>query len=105
VYSAPKRRRKTPSGVQQSHLFCGFTAKLIWRTADGRTRRPASRSAVIRATAPRCASCGEAGLCLAFDGAKLTGGAACGVLTPATALGEALVPRLRAAGFEIVVGA
>jgi len=27
-----------------------------------------------------------------------------GVLTPATALGEALVPRLRAAGFEISVG-
>jgi short subunit dehydrogenase-like uncharacterized protein len=44
----------------------------------------------------------EAGLALAFDGARLPGGAARGgVLTPATALGEALVPRLTAAGFEI----
>jgi short subunit dehydrogenase-like uncharacterized protein len=48
----------------------------------------------------------ESGLCLAFEGDALPGGAARGgVLTPATALGEALVPRLRAAGFRIEVGA
>ena len=47
----------------------------------------------------------ESGLCLAFDGGALPGGVARGgVLTPATALGETLVPRLRAAGFEISVG-
>ncbi|MEA2410190.1 MAG: hypothetical protein QOC77_751 [Thermoleophilaceae bacterium] len=40
---------------------------------------------------------GEAGLCLALDGDKLTGGG--GVLTPATAMGMPLVERLRAAGF------
>jgi short subunit dehydrogenase-like uncharacterized protein len=48
----------------------------------------------------------ESGLCLAFDGGALPGGGARGgVLTPATALGEAPVPRLRAAGFRIEVGA
>jgi short subunit dehydrogenase-like uncharacterized protein len=47
----------------------------------------------------------EAALALAFDGAKLPGGAKRGgVLTPATAIGEALVPRLRRAGLEISVG-
>ena len=47
----------------------------------------------------------ESGLALAFDGDKLPGAPGRGgVLTPATALGEALVPRLRAAGFEISVG-
>jgi short subunit dehydrogenase-like uncharacterized protein len=40
---------------------------------------------------------GEAGLCLALDGERLPDRA--GVLTPATAMGSALVERLRAAGF------
>ncbi len=39
---------------------------------------------------------GESALCLALDGERLPGGG--GVLTPATAMGEALVERLRAAG-------
>ena len=39
---------------------------------------------------------GESALCLAFDGAKLP--EAAGILTPATAMGDALVDRLRAAG-------
>jgi short subunit dehydrogenase-like uncharacterized protein len=40
---------------------------------------------------------GEAGLCLALDGASMPDRA--GVLTPATAMGTPLVERLRAAGF------
>lgn len=39
---------------------------------------------------------GESGLCLALDGSKLP--EAAGVLTPATAMGESLTERLRAAG-------
>lgn len=44
----------------------------------------------------------QAGLCLAFDGDRLP--AVAGVLTPATAMGEPLIERLRAAGhrYEIV---
>jgi len=42
---------------------------------------------------------GESALALVHDRADLPGGG--GVLTPATGLGDALVNRLRAAGFEI----
>jgi short subunit dehydrogenase-like uncharacterized protein len=44
---------------------------------------------------------GESSLCLAFDGDRLPSRA--GVLTPATAMGDALAERLRAAGqtFEV----
>jgi len=82
-----------------------FRTTLIGHTADGRSARarigyrgdPGNR-ATLRILC-------EAGLALAFDGTKLPGGAKRGgVLTPATALGDALVPRLRDAGFEIVVG-
>jgi short subunit dehydrogenase-like uncharacterized protein len=82
-----------------------FKTDLLGRTADGHTARariaydgdPGNR-ATLRILC-------EAGLALAFDGPKLPGGPGRGgVLTPATALGEALVPRLRAAGFEISVG-
>jgi short subunit dehydrogenase-like uncharacterized protein len=44
---------------------------------------------------------GESGLCLALDGAALPDAA--GVLTPSTAMGDALVERLRAAGFTLEV--
>jgi short subunit dehydrogenase-like uncharacterized protein len=79
-----------------------FRTELVGCTADGRSARvriayrgdPGNR-ATLRILC-------ESGLALAFDGATLPGGAQRGgVLTPATALGEALVPRLRAAGFEI----
>jgi short subunit dehydrogenase-like uncharacterized protein len=46
----------------------------------------------------------EPDLPLAFDGAKLPGGVGGGVLTPATALGETFVPRLKRAGFGVRVG-
>ena len=83
-----------------------FRTDLIGRTADGRTARarigyrgdPGNR-ATLRILC-------EAGLALAFDGPKLPGAPhRGGVLTPATAIGEALVPRLRSAGFEITVSA
>ncbi|MEV4127308.1 saccharopine dehydrogenase NADP-binding domain-containing protein [Nocardia sp. NPDC049707] len=45
----------------------------------------------------------ESGLCLAFDGSRLPDRA--GVLTPATAMGDALTARLRAAGMTIEVTA
>jgi short subunit dehydrogenase-like uncharacterized protein len=44
---------------------------------------------------------GEAALCLAFDGDRLP--EAAGVLTPATAMGDALVDRLRAQDFTLTV--
>jgi short subunit dehydrogenase-like uncharacterized protein len=44
---------------------------------------------------------GEAAVCLALDHAKLP--ARAGILTPAAAMGEALLARLRAAGMEFVV--
>lgn len=92
-----------PSEATMAHGW--FTAELVGRTADGRSAR--ARIAFRgdpgnRATVPILC---EAGLALAFDGPKLPGTPGRGgVLTPATALGEALVPRLRAAGFTIEVG-
>jgi short subunit dehydrogenase-like uncharacterized protein len=44
---------------------------------------------------------GESALCLAFDRDRLP--ARVGVLTPATAMGDALVDRLRSAGFTLTV--
>jgi short subunit dehydrogenase-like uncharacterized protein len=44
---------------------------------------------------------GESALCLALDRDRLP--ARSGVLTPATAMGAALVDRLRAAGFDLTV--
>jgi short subunit dehydrogenase-like uncharacterized protein len=43
----------------------------------------------------------ESALCLALDGGRLP--PAAGVLTPATAMGDALVDRLRAQGFTLTV--
>lgn len=94
------------AGPSEAMMAAGwFTTEFVGRTADGRSARgriafrgdPGNR-ATLRLLC-------EAGLCLAQDWGRLPGGSDCGgVLTPATALGEALVPRLRAAGFEIEVG-
>ena len=43
---------------------------------------------------------GQSALCLALDGDRLPDAA--GVLTPATAMGDALVDRLREQGFTLV---
>lgn len=45
----------------------------------------------------------EAGLCLALDGAALPAGRA-GILTPAYAMGQALVSRLNKSGMSLTVG-
>jgi short subunit dehydrogenase-like uncharacterized protein len=91
------------SGPSEATMAGGwFVTELLARAADGREARvriafdgdPGNR-ATLRLLC-------ESGLCLAVDSDRLPGGAARGgVLTPATALGEALVPRLRAAGFRI----
>lgn len=81
-----------------------FKIELIGRSADGRSARalvafsgdPGNR-ATLRLLC-------ESGLLLAGDVGALPGGTARGgVLTPATSFGDALVPRLRAAGFRIEV--
>jgi short subunit dehydrogenase-like uncharacterized protein len=92
-----------PSEATMAHGW--FRAELVGSTADGRQahariafRGDPGNRATVRILC-------EAGLALAFDGSKLPGGPKRGgVLTPATALGEALVPRLRTAGFEIEIG-
>lgn len=98
---------KPGAGPSEATMASGwFVTEVIARAADGSQARariafegdPGNR-ATLRLLC-------ESGLCLALDGASLPGGAARGgVLTPATALGEALVPRLRAAGFGIEVTA
>ena len=97
---------KPGEGPSEESMARGwFKTTLVGRTADGRSARarisykgdPGNR-ATLRILC-------ESGLALAFDGPELPGAPARGgVLTPAMALGEALVPRLRAAGFEISVG-
>jgi short subunit dehydrogenase-like uncharacterized protein len=95
------------TGPSEATMAAGwFKTDVIALTADG--RRATVRIAYDGDPGNRATLrilC-EAGLALAFDGAKLPGGAQRGgVLTPATAIGEALVPRLTAAGFEISVSA
>ncbi|MFQ6228624.1 hypothetical protein [Nocardia sp. NPDC002869] len=84
------RRRMVPHGDLHPHFHR--------RDVSGHLRR-AGRSRVS-ATAVMLA---ESGLCLAFDKARSPELA--GVLTPATAMGDALTERLRAAGMSIEVTA
>jgi short subunit dehydrogenase-like uncharacterized protein len=82
-----------------------FKTDLVGHTADGSTARARIAYAGDPGNRATLRILCEAGLALAFDGPKLPGAQKRGgVLTPATALGEVLVPRLRAAGFEISVG-
>jgi short subunit dehydrogenase-like uncharacterized protein len=98
---------KPGEGPSEATMARGwFKTDLIGRTADGRTARARIAYAGDPGNRATLRILCEAGLALALDGAKLPGGAARGgVLTPATAIGEALVPRLCKAGFEISVGA
>jgi short subunit dehydrogenase-like uncharacterized protein len=98
---------KPGEGPSEASMARGwFVTELFGFTADGRSagariafRGDPGNRATVRMLC-------ESGLALAFDTPELPGGAARGgVLTPATALGEVLVPRLREAGFEIRVGA
>jgi short subunit dehydrogenase-like uncharacterized protein len=93
-------------GPSEESMASGwFKTDLVGRTADGRTARARIAYAGDPGNRATLRILCESGLALAFDGSRLPGGSTRGgVLTPATALGEALVPRLRAAGFEISVG-
>ena len=109
---APTRRALakllTPPGQGPSELMMDrgwFRTELRGRTTDGRTARavisfrgdPGNR-ATLRMLC-------ESGLLLARHADSLPGAPTRGgVLTPATAFGDTLVPRLRAAGFRIEVG-
>ncbi|UZJ26245.1 saccharopine dehydrogenase NADP-binding domain-containing protein [Rhodococcus antarcticus] len=78
-----------------------FTLRTYTRTTTGdryRATFAAQGDPGYKATAVLL---GEAGLALALDGERLP--VAAGVLTPATALGEVLADRLRAAGMTITV--
>jgi len=93
-------------GPSESTMERGwFTCDLLGIAEDGRRVRgrihhrgdPGNRATVRFAC--------EAALALALDGDRLPGGARRGgVLTPATALGDVLVERLRRAGVTIEVG-
>jgi short subunit dehydrogenase-like uncharacterized protein len=93
------------AGPSESLMARGwFKVELIGRSRDGRSARAViafSGDPGNRATVRLLC---ESGLLLASDAGALPGGAARGgVLTPATAFGDALVPRLRGAGFRIEV--
>ena len=81
-----------------------FTCDLIGITADGRETRGLIRFAGDPGNRATTVFVCESALTLALDAESLPNGAARGgVLTPATALGEPLVHRLRAAGVVIDV--
>jgi short subunit dehydrogenase-like uncharacterized protein len=81
-----------------------FTCDLIGITADGRETRGLIRFAGDPGNRATTVFVCESALTLALDAESLPAGAARGgVLTPATALGEPLVHRLRAAGVVIDV--
>jgi len=98
---------KPGEGPSEASMASGwFKTDLIGRTADGRTARARIAYAGDPGNRATLRILCEGGLALAFDGSKLPGAPKRGgVLTPATAIGEALVARLRAAGFEISVRA
>ncbi|MGW4767927.1 saccharopine dehydrogenase family protein [Nocardia sp. NPDC004278] len=86
---------------EQARTSGWFTMKTYARTSSG-AKYVATFSGTgdpgYQATAVML---GQAGLCLAFDGAKLSELA--GILTPAAAMGDALTDRLRTAGMTIEV--
>jgi short subunit dehydrogenase-like uncharacterized protein len=93
---------KEGEGTGSPELGKGFfRVRLYGRTTDGRrlvATVPAPGDPGYAATALML---GESALCLALDGDTLPPVA--GVLTPATAMGDALVDRLRAAGMTLSV--
>jgi short subunit dehydrogenase-like uncharacterized protein len=80
-----------------------FTVDLFTTTTTGARYHSRVRATGDPGYAATAVMLGESGLALAFDRDALppTDG---GVLTPATALGDALVDRLRAAGLTITAG-
>ena len=83
----------------------GFTCDLVGVTQDGRRVRGRIRHRGDPGNRATVRFVCEAALALALELERLPGGPARGgVLTPATAFGDVLVARLRAAGVEIGVG-
>ena len=79
-----------------------FRTDLIGRGEDGRALRCTIRHQGDPGNRATVRFLCESGLALAVDAAELPGGG--GVLTPATALGDVLARRLRAAGVVVEVG-
>lgn len=80
-----------------------FRVELSTRTTDGRRYLAVVAARGDPGYAATAVMVAEAGLCLALDRDRLP--AAAGVLTPATAMGGALVDRLRAVGMTLTVAA
>jgi short subunit dehydrogenase-like uncharacterized protein len=81
-----------------------FEVELVGRCPDGGTARVRIRFGGDPGNRATVRLLCESGLLLAGDLGALRGGTTRGgVLTPATAFGDALVPRLRAAGFRIEI--
>ena len=78
-----------------------FRIDLHARTSSGRRYRARVAAQGDPGYAATAVMFGESALCLALDEARLPGGG--GVLTPATAMGDALVERLRGAGQTLSV--
>ena len=82
-----------------------FICDLVGMTRDGRRVRGTIRHRGDPGNRATVRFLGAAALALALDPERLPGGSARGgVLTPATAFGDVLADRLRAAGVEISVG-
>lgn len=92
-----------PSDRTMDHGW--FTCDLVGVTVDGRRLRGTIRHRGDPGNRATVRFLCESALALALDADRLPGGPTRGgVLTPATAFGDVLVERLRAAGVEISVG-
>lgn len=80
-----------------------FTVDVFTRTTTGARYRSRFRAQGDPGYAATAVMLGESALTLAFDRDRLPASEG-GVLTPATAMGDALVDRLRAAGLTITAG-
>ena len=80
-----------------------FRMELMARTSTGARYRAVVAAQGDPGYAATSVMLGESALCLALDRDRLPVRA--GMLTPATAMGDELVVRLRAAGFTLTVGA
>ena len=96
---------KPGTGPSESEIENGwFRCELVAKAADGRRVRGLLSDRGDPGNAATVKFACEAVLALAFDGSALPGGASRGgVLTPATALGDALANRLRTAGTKLDV--
>ena len=88
-----------PSESTRTNGF--FRVRVRTRTSSGRRYDSVVAAQGDPGYAATAVMLGESALCLALDGDRLP--TAAGVLTPATAMGAALVDRLRAAGFTMTV--